>query len=67
MQEVTSPLGVEADDGLRCLHQQETQQSVTLLADMSQPLAISAGVLAGSQPQVTADLLAAPEPAPETR
>src|SRR5215472_10318305 len=40
VQEVASPLGVEADDGLRRLHQQETEQSVTLLADMSQPLAI---------------------------
>ena len=29
---------------------------------MSQPLAIGAGVLAGSQPQVAADLLAAAEP-----
>ena len=67
VQEVTSPLGVEADDGLRRLHQQETEQSVPLLADMSQPLAIGTGVLAGSQPQIAADLLAAPEPAPETQ
>ena len=59
VQELTSPIGVAADGGLRRLHEQETQQRVALLADVTQPLPARAGVLAWDKPQVAADLLAA--------
>ena len=48
-------------------HQQEAQQRVALLADVSQPLLASTGVLARNQSHVAADLLAALETAPESR
>ena len=53
-----SPLRIATNGSLCRFHQQETQQSVTLLADMSQPLTIGTGVFTGNQPQVTANLLA---------
>src|SRR5271167_1169614 len=54
-----SPLRIATYGSLCCFHQQETQQSVPLLTDMSQPLTIGTGVFTGNQPQVAANLLAA--------
>src|SRR5258708_12731715 len=44
------------------LHQQEAQQGTTLLADMSQSLLASTGVLTRNHPHVGADLLATLKP-----
>ena len=54
---LSPPLRIATHGSLCRCHQQETQQSVTLLADMSQPLTIGTGVFTGNQPQVTANLL----------
>src|ERR1035438_49027 len=47
---IPPPRRIGTDVSLCRFHQQETQQSVTLLADMSQSLTIGAGVFAGNQP-----------------
>jgi len=47
---------------LPCFHQQEAQQRVALLADMSQPLPAGTGVFAGDESHIAADLLAARKP-----
>ena len=57
----TSPVRIGPYRRLRCLHQQEAQQGVALLADVSQPLPAGTGVLARNQPHVAADLLATME------
>ena len=62
-----SPFRVATDGSLCRFHQQETQQSIPLLADMSQPLTIGTGVFTGNQPQVAANLLAASKTTPAIR
>jgi hypothetical protein len=47
---------------LRRFHQQEAQQRVALLADMSNPSPISAGIPTRCQSQLACDLLATPKP-----
>ena len=54
----TSPVWVGTNGSLRCFHQQETQQSAALLADVSQSLPACTGILGRNQPHVAADLLA---------
>ena len=58
----TSPVRVTPCGCLRCFSQQVTQQRVTLLTDMSQPLMAGTGVLTGNEPRVAADLLATRKP-----
>ena len=58
----TSPLRVDSCCRLCRLHQQESQQRISLLADVSQPLLASAGVLARNHPHIRADLLATMKP-----
>src|SRR6266849_5488338 len=58
----TSPLRVGACRRLGCLDEQESQQRISLLADVSQPLLASTGVLARNHAYVRADLLATVEP-----
>ncbi len=55
----TPPVRVLTHRCLRCFSQQIAQQSVALLADMSQPLLASTGVFARNQSHIAADLLAA--------
>jgi hypothetical protein len=43
------------------MHQQEAQQRITLLADVSQPLPTTTGVLTRNDSEVAADLLATGE------
>src|ERR1700752_3195101 len=57
-----SPLRVAACRRLGCLHQQESQQGVTLLADVAQSLLARTGLLTRNHPHVRADLLAALKP-----
>src|SRR5277367_4737921 len=47
---------------LGCLHQQEAQQGIALLADVPQPLLASTGVLTRNHPHARADLLAPLKP-----
>src|ERR1035438_8662767 len=54
----TPPVLVTPYGSLRCFHQQEAQQRIALLADMSQPLPAGTGVLTRNEPHVAADLLA---------
>jgi len=58
----TSPVWSDTDCRLGCLYQQETQQRVTLFADVTQSLLARTGLLARSHPHVRADLLAALKP-----
>src|SRR6267378_1085121 len=58
----TPPVRIRTHRCLRCFSQQVAQQRVALLADVSQSLPASTGVLTGNQPNVAADLLAAREP-----
>src|SRR5437773_10306517 len=62
VQILTPPIWVTPCGRLCRLHQQEAQQGIALLADMSQPLPAGTGVLARNQPGVAADLLAARKP-----
>jgi len=55
----TPPVRIPTCRGLCCFYQQETQQRVTLLGDVTQPLMAGTGVLRRDQPDVAADLLAA--------
>jgi hypothetical protein len=55
----TSPICIAPCGCLCCFHQQEAQQGIALLANVSQPLPAGTGVLARNQPGVAADLLAA--------
>ena len=57
VEELVAPLRVTAHRILRCFDQQETQQHVALLADVSQPAPIPTGRLLGNQPDITGDLL----------
>src|ERR1700757_2265867 len=61
VEEPAAPLRLTAYRNLRRFHQQETQQHVALLADMSQSTTISAGLLGRNQPDVAGQLLAAVE------
>ncbi len=58
----TPPVWVIPCGRLCCFHQQEAQQCVALLTDMSQPLPAGTGILTGNEPCVAADLLAARKP-----
>src|SRR5215831_4606683 len=53
---------IDASGTQRGLAQQETEQSVALLADVTQTPVLRAGVLTRNQSQITAYLLAAAEP-----
>ena len=58
----TPPICIAPCGCLCCFHQQEAQQCIALLADVSQPLPAGTGVLARNQPGVAADLLATRKP-----
>src|SRR5258708_20409417 len=58
MEVATPPVRVAPCRRLGRFYQQETQQCIALLADVSQPLMVSTGVFTGNQPNVAADLLA---------
>src|SRR6266849_2270183 len=58
----TSPVWVASCGCLCCFNQQEAQQCIALLADVSQPLPPGTGVLARNQPGAAADFLAARKP-----
>jgi hypothetical protein len=57
----SSPARITTRCGLRCFHQQETQQKATLLGDVSQTLLASARVLRRNQSDIATDLLAPPK------
>jgi hypothetical protein len=59
---MTSPLRIDSCCRLGCLHQQEAQQGIALLADVPQPLLASSGILARNHPHIRADLLATMKP-----
>src|SRR5579864_45748 len=61
VEELVAPLLLTAHRDLRCFHQQKAQQHIALLADVSQPAPISAGLLRRNQPDVAGQLLAAVE------
>src|ERR1700756_3575735 len=50
VKELAAPLRLTAHRDLRRFHQQEAQQHVALLADVSQSASVSAGLLLGNQP-----------------
>src|ERR1700689_3623446 len=58
----TSPIRMDARCCLGRLHQQEAQQGTALLADVTQSLFASTGVLTRNHPHVRADLLASLKP-----
>jgi hypothetical protein len=58
----TSPVRVTPYRCLRCFSQQEAQQCIALLANVSQPLMAGTGVLARNEPGVAAKLLATRKP-----
>jgi hypothetical protein len=58
----TPPVCVLTHRCLRCFSQQEAQQCIALLADVSQPLMAGAGVFARNEPKVAADLLSTRKP-----
>src|SRR5450432_4514809 len=58
----TFPVWMNACRRLSCLHQQEAQQGVTLLADVPQSLLAGTGVFTRNHPHVVADLLATLKP-----
>ena len=57
----TPPVRITPRRCLCCFHQQEAQQRIALLADVSQPLPTTTGVLTGNDSQIAADLLATGE------
>ena len=59
VEELAAPLLLTAYRHLRRFRQQETQQHVALLTDVSLPAPISAGVLLRHQPDIAGQLLAA--------
>ncbi len=59
MKELAPPLLLTAHRDLGRFHQQEAQQHITLLADVSQSTTISAGLFRRNQPDVAGQLLAA--------
>ena len=61
VEELAAPLRLTAHRDLRRFHQQKAQQHVALLADVSQPPPISAGLFRRNQPDVAGQLLAAVE------
>src|ERR1700739_1095667 len=61
MDKLAAPLRLTAPRDVRRFPQQETQQHVALLADVSQPPPISAGLFRRNQPDVAGQLLAAGE------
>jgi len=62
MEILPPPYGVAAHRDLRRFHHQETQQPVALLADVSQPLTITARLFSRDQPEIAGHLLAAAKP-----
>jgi hypothetical protein len=62
MEKLTAPLRMAAHSDLSRFHQQESQQSVALLADVSQPSPIPTGFLRRNQPDVAGDLLGTVKP-----
>jgi len=63
----TSPVRLDTRCCLGCLHQQEAQQGTALLADVSQSLFSSTGVLTRNHPHVGADLFYRVETESESR
>jgi hypothetical protein len=59
VEKMPAPVGFRAHRGLGRLHQQEAQQRVALLADVSQSPSIATGLLRWHQPHIASDLLAA--------
>src|SRR5579864_1123099 len=59
MEELAAPLGQAANRDLRRFHQQETQQRVALLADVSQSTPIAAGLFRRNQTDIAGNLFAA--------
>src|SRR5215468_2911711 len=53
-----SPVWMDSCCRLRCFHQQEAQQRIALLADVSQSLLVGTGIFARNHTHVVADLLA---------
>src|SRR5208282_2848167 len=58
-EELAAPLGLAAHRDLRRFHQQEAQQHVALLADVSESASIPAGLFRRHQTHIAGDLLAA--------
>src|SRR4029077_14248302 len=54
----TPPVRVDSCRRLGCFHQQEAQQRIALLADVTQSLFATTGFLTRDHPHVRADLLA---------
>src|SRR5271166_2575963 len=59
MEELAAPFGLAAHRDLRRFHQQEAQQHVALLADVSESASIPAGLFRRNQTHIAGDLLAA--------
>ena len=64
MKILTAPFRSAARRHLRCFHQQDSQQRVALLADVTEPSPVPAGILRRCQPQIARALLAKPKPFP---
>ena len=50
VEECAAPLWMAAYRDLRCFHQQKPEQHVALLADVSHPASIAAGIFLGTSP-----------------
>jgi hypothetical protein len=59
VEELAAPLRLTAHRDLGRFHQEKPQQSVALLADVSQPSPIATGLFRRNQPRIAGDLLAA--------
>ena len=62
VKELTAPFRVAAHRDLRCFHQQEANQRVALLADVSEASPVTAGLFRRNQTHIARDLLAAVKP-----
>src|ERR1700740_3152130 len=61
MKKLAAPLRLTAYRDLRRCHQQKAQQHIALLADVSEPTSISAGLFRWNQPDVAGQLFATVE------
>jgi len=59
VKERTAPLRLTAHRDLRRFHQQEAEQHIALLADVTEPAAVAAGLFRRNQSYITGNLLAA--------
>lgn len=57
MEKLVAPPLIAARRRLRCFHQQETKQAVTLFTNVSQPRSFSAGIFFWNQSEIASNLL----------